>query len=752
MLSRCWKYAFGWQLIGLMLVGCLTGTSGAWQFRDLDQPLAASAESDESSSDGQLLDLVPTEEVFGDPGGSDVAQKDGDTKDATKAPAPTPAPTKAEPTLAAKPKKPTPKTTQGIIRKVQPRTHSIAKKPAKPGVGDKIPKAPELEPIPMPDLGHAPILKTPPTSAESTVLAAKPGKPVEQFTGPSGPPGEYAAMNFRGVEPGQMTKEELIEAWGKPARFVKQDDETMTLVYRDKSFKQVEVTIEDDNVARLLVHLKRSMDVARLEKDMGIAELVPVPIPDEFGEVLGQAFPERGMMFSFVEDSDASRVRAIMIEPVSSEMFRLRAQYDFDHNYQFCIEDLETALEIDPLDSEAHWLLAEYLDSAGKCRTGLKSVQKAVRLKPTNAAYRLTRARLYAKTGRDTSAISEVKAVLKEIEMQPEVEAGAHKLLGDLQATGLRADHHAALKSHLKAIDLASQAVDDSRFAVRRKAKHVVVTAHMAVARDIAMGNFQRQSEVVPKWLLRSTELADEFIADDQGDQLLQMQIYRDTLAAYGELQKVSFEASVAAEEALRTAREMISEASDEYYKSQIERLLAESLLHAARIHRSRGKLDTAMTFANNGLALLENTREDWEETTHDQYLEALLQFTVGSVHAIRDDDHDDAVEWYSKARSSFVGSSFFTPLYAERSHGEMYVSMGLSYWEHGDQAKAIKVTRTGADLMKQAVEEGSLQLRAMAVPYGNLATMHGRLGEGKKSQDYAKLVAKLEELGTVKR
>ena len=194
-------------------------------------------------------------------------------------------------------------------------------------------------------------------------------------------------------------------------------------------------------------------------------------------------------------------------------------------------------------------------------------------------------------------------------------------------------------------------------------------------------------------------------------------------------------------------ASAVLSKSTDKYYRTQVQLLLAESMLHASKIHRSHGKYDMALKFANNGLALLDNSSEDIEETPHDKYLKSQLCFAIGSIKAIRDEDHPEAVEWYTKARSAVVGSNFITPLYSNQGHGQMYVSMGLSYWEVGEQEKAIKVTQTGANLMKQAVESGSLQLQAMAVPYGNLATMHGKLGKGSKSQEYAKLVAKLESV-----
>jgi tetratricopeptide (TPR) repeat protein len=277
-------------------------------------------------------------------------------------------------------------------------------------------------------------------------------------------------------------------------------------------------------------------------------------------------------------------------------------------------------------------------------------------------------------------------------------------------------------------------------------AKQTLVDAHISVARDIAMGNFQRQAEVVPKWLLRATELADEFITEDYGDELIQMYVFRDTLASYAELQQASFDAAIASEEAMKTGKKLIAEASDDLYKMQVERLLAETLLHSARISRARGRYDEAMKIANNALALVDNTKDQWEETTHDRYLRGQLCFLVGSIYAVQQGDHQEAAEWYAKSRELAIDSDLVSPLYTPRNHGEMYVSMGLTHWEIGDQERAIAFTKQGAELMEAAVEKGSLLVAALAVPYGNLATMHGKLGDNSKSQEFAKLVAKVEE------
>ena len=705
------------SLLTMICSAFFCSTASAWQFQDLD----ATQASEEATS--QLIDLLPTDEQF-------VAPVVNSSR------------TNAEFVALAPKKESKPKVAETAKESTANKVAKAEPVPAKP------------EPVPMPEL-QATKVEQEPAATEATESQPALRDPLTIFRKglvARESTSEIYAARFKGIQAGSSTASDVVDQWGKPLRTTKHDDGSKTLIYHVPSFKQIDVAVSNDMVSGILVHLPKPVDSDEVAKELGIDQFTGVPVPDEYGEVLGQAYPERGILFSFEDDTDLARVSAILLEPISSEMFRLRAQYDFEHNYKRSLADLSEAIRIDPTDAESHWLRAEFLDAVGKTRDGLKAAQKAIRLKPTNAIYRITRSRLYAKTNQLQQAIEEVRAVIDEIDMPNEVAGRAHNLLADLLAIGPQADHQEALKHHLKAVDYASKSANDRRFAVRRMAKRVLVTSHLSIARDIALGNFQRQTEVVPKWLLRATEVADEFVSDDQGDEILQMQVFRDTLASYSELQQGSFDAAMATEDALEMGRKLIADASDEYYQVTVQRLLAETLLHAGKIHRTRGKHDSALQFATSALALLDASSSNWENSSHDNYLEAELYFTIGSIHAIRDQDHQEAVEWYAKARAGFVGSNFATSLYSNRRHGEMYVSMGLSFWENGDQDKAIKITQMGAELMKKAVESGSMQLQGMAVPYGNLAAMHAAMGDSDKSSDYAKLVAKVDEVSKTKR
>ncbi len=83
---------------------------------------------------------------------------------------------------------------------------------------------------------------------------------------------------------------------------------------------------------------------------------------------------------------------------------------------------------------------------------------------------------------------------------------------------------------------------------------------------------------------------------------------------------------------------------------------------------------------------------------------------------------------------------------------GEAYVSMAISYWQVERREDALALSRRGVDLMVAAVEGDALDERALAVAYGNLATMYAEEGNEQQSRAYADLASRAEAAGTTVR
>ena len=56
-----------------------------------------------------------------------------------------------------------------------------------------------------------------------------------------------------------------------------------------------------------------------------------------------------------------------------------------------------------------------------------------------------------------------------------------------------------------------------------------------------------------------------------------------------------------------------------------------------------------------------------------------------------------------------------------------------------------MRLTQLGADLMRRAWKTKGLDAAALAVPYGNLASMHEELGHAAEAKQFASLAAQSE-------
>ncbi len=433
----------------------------------------------------------------------------------------------------------------------------------------------------------------------------------------------------------------------------------------------------------------------------------------------------------------------VALEPIQGELYRLRAESDQDQHYTDSLADLSQAITFNPQDAKSYWLKSEIQSLVGQSDDALQSALMANQLEPTNPLYQLTRARLAAGNGDLTEALLFTRNVAEDQGAPTVVRARAEYQWGNLRALGSEPDMQEALNHHLKAIELAAKHASDGNTDVRHMAKDILVDAHLAIAQDIALGHFQRQREVVAKWLTRATELAEEFIGSDAGDETMRMEVYRTTLAVYSVLEG-NFDASIAAEEAINEGQRLVASSQDRLYQFRIERELSEVLYHAAKVEHRCGRLTTALKYVNNAVVLLEGDKSHLQPSLFDRIMSGQLYFLTGSIYALKDDDHEEAVKWFEKALPTF-NDERLVHLVDGSGFGDLFVSMGVSYWESGQQDKAIELTQAGADLMQEGVQSGVMEIAALAVPYGNLAAMHQHMGNGEQAKHFATMMAKIE-------
>ena len=574
---------------------------------------------------------------------------------------------------------------------------------------------------------------------------AKPGSdPIKPIPAqPDVGPMEIEAASFKGVAPGLASVEELEKAWGKPKESRSQGTNTLYL-YSIEPFKRVEVVTNRGKVSSILIRFDKAFPANLVVQQLELSRIRPVFVSNEMGEILGQAFPERGVLLAFEPSAERGKpsmnVSQIILEPVSAEPFVLRAETNMDSTAVQSLSDLDRAVKLQPGNSRGHWLRARLLISMGELEKALASSSEAVRLDPDNPQFRVTHAQVLGQLGRFREAVGEAERAIQTADHRPHVKARALCLLGDLVASSPTPDYRKAIGYHMEAVKLADALAADPHPAIRLAAQEALIDAHLGAAHDIAWGNWKEKQKAVTRWLERATTLADDLIKNDEGNQVYRLRVATRALAACvgarGEVDPTPW-----AEDALRIGQSLIASADDPSRKAQFRWDLGTALYDALQVYQIRGQHDTAMKYGELAIQYLEEGRTN--QSASAGYLLGRIYFRMGAVYALRDQNHRTAVTWFEKAIPLLE-----KPLPSEAGpdlgrHGETFVSMGVSYWETGQHQRALRLTQHGVTLMEEAVQHNLLDNAALTVAYGNLATMHRHLGQAESAEHYESLAAK---------
>jgi len=333
--------------------------------------------------------------------------------------------------------------------------------------------------------------------------------------------------------------------------------------------------------------------------------------------------------------------------------------------------------------------------------------------------------------------------VIDEPDVPDVVVARAWCLWGDYLAKSAQRDYAGAIKHHQQAIRLAEPLARHDRYVVRRAAKEVLVDAHLAVAYDIGWGRWRQKSEVVPKWIDRAAAFADGLLASERGEAEVYLRVYTGALAALAGIAEPP-DASKWIRGVNRHGKRMYDEAVDPAYRAHLAWELATALSYAVEIQTARHQADEALALAETAQTLFDESSPVAGRLPIYNYRRGRLCYLTGTVYSIERADHAQAMAWFDRA-APLLEKPVPAAAVDAGEQGETFVSMAVSYWEEDLRREALRLTSQGLKLMERAVGEGKLDTVTLAIPYGNLASMHEALGELDEAKQCAELAARYE-------
>ena len=616
-------------------------------------------------------------------------------------------------------------TTGGFRRWITERVATLPK-PAEPAAG----AATETPPDVVPDAEPQPTITAP--------VAATPDEMPTLSIDPA---------SFRGTLPGKTSRQELETGWGAGEAFTRGDG-TGGLAWTIEPFERVEVGLEGDIVSSISIKLAEPVPLGDLARQLEIADLRTVDVQDEQGVRIGEVFPERGVIISV--EPGTSNATAILIEPLDADSFVLRAEGEIDTCSAYAVADLQYAIQIDPQHVRAQRLLLAMCSDQGKWRQALRLAESAGRVDPDDVWTKLKHAGVLLALDRPDEARVVLDRATALASSSPLVLAQIARLSGRIQLAQKSPDYQKAVDQFGEAIRRASPLLTKQSPALQAAAREVLLDAHLGTALAIAKGTWQQKSRVIPKWISRADAVVKEFSGDEPERQVLELQLCRGALAVSAGSNE-AIEPLPWVKRLLELRDRMGDGIGDPWRRRQIDWEVGQGLADALAAAQKRGDAADMLDNATLTAAYLERGAEHRELTAAERKNLGELNFRIGIMHSLPRGDHATAVTWFDRVIPLWDDNDRFERAGELGRLGESYVSMAISYWQVGRREDAVTLSRRGVDLMVAAVDKSQLEERALAVAYGNLATMYAEQGDDQQSKNYAEMASRAEATGTIR-
>jgi len=559
------------------------------------------------------------------------------------------------------------------------------------------------------------------------------------------PPVETAVIE--GVSPGSTSVEELTTLWGEPIGETVSGDQVIRLYSKDP-LNHIEVTLRGGIVRSIVIQL----DTPFPEKDVRsslqseLLQSKPVLIPDETGKIIGEIFPEKGVMFLFVPQAESREfyVRQIAIEPITADPFVSRAEavlYDLPTEAR---RDLVDAIRIKPDHAKAHWLLARIELLAGHVESALLYNEKAIQLDEHKPHYHLTFAQALTQMNRVEEAKQYIQETIGICDRFPHEKARALMILGELYRTSPNPDHELAYECQGEAIRLATALLTHNNPTIRLTAKDVLFESHLTTAKTIAWGNWDKKDEAIKKWLDVAKVLArdPELMAAQRYSREYPFKIAAcalTTLVAVPE--KLNIDLYI--EDVIDAGNELIKSTNDPIMRAKYYWDTGISLYDAVQIFYVRQQYSAALRYGEMATNYMEIGVRDRNSDT-DMFLLGRLYVRLGSIHAIAHQNHRAAIEWYDSAKPVYEKLLPKINAGALKLFGETLVSMGVSYWATDQREEAVRLTERGLRQIERGVRENVVDATVLVAPYSNLSKMYHELGDREQAAKYMRLASSI--------
>ncbi|MBA2117487.1 hypothetical protein [Bremerella alba] len=613
--------------------------------------------------------------------------------------------------------------------------------PLKPAAKVQVEASPTLAEEPLSRFSQTPPPSKPVEASSPEAITTQPIEPSTKTTIEL----EAEAFSVWKIFPGKTPLSQIEKHWGEPTQTRRIDQDKRVRLYElQGEFAKVEIAVEKDQIVSVFLIPTTPLSLEVVEQKFELSRIDPAAVRDSSGRHLGRIYPERGILIPQAAEGGPWEIDRIIVQSPSAESFMIRASNRSPHDFRDRLNDYQLAIAQEPYSAEAWYQTSLILHRMGRDKEAFKAARKATSGVGSSAEHRLHRTLLTVVQGNLASGVHSTQQIAEDVTVASHVRAKAHCQWGDLlQMAGPRKNRE-AVQHHVKAIEIAAPLVNDTNQQVRRAAKLVLVQAHLALAIDIATGDWEKKEQTINQWLLRSKVYIDDLATNEEATGELHMVWLTKSLMAHS-FYDAPFDPGDSVDQILGQYRELLGQTDDPFFHRALEWETGQALSQAVFIEHSRGKHDSALKLADQARTFLRGGLTGREVGIADHLLLGNLYFRAGAICAVQKQDHAAAVNWYELAVKHLSDQTLQSVMLDRR--GESLVSMGVSFWTVGNREQGLALTEQGKSLIESAAAQNSGLQKKLIVPLDNLAEMYRELGNTQKSAQYTASAQKIRQL-----
>ena len=562
----------------------------------------------------------------------------------------------------------------------------------------------------------------------------------------------FQGSRFQGVMPGVTPNSKIVELLGEPRAKIETGGRVVN-VYAIEPYDRVGIVLRGDVADSIHLHYKQPLNLQQAASELGLDSATAVTQTTSAAHEFLLTWPDEGISLHFQRSAGVDVVSRVAFTTAQPDAFLLRGLNRQWRDYNGALHDARAVQSLDPRREEAYRLEAQVALRMGQTAVAKKAIAEALAVTSATIDLLLLQVQVATAANELDGLMRRIRAIRNDVQLPALTRAKAAFAMGQINTKLSSPNYKQAFSFHSEANQRARELLKSSELAEQFGALELMVNAHLAIAHDIAFGEYttEEKNRAVPKWIELSWKFTAHLLANNYHDQALGLDVCRSSLELLKKLGK-SVPLEVWEERITQQAASVLQlKGTSTEFMDHMRWQQAMALYHATIIAR-QGKDGNRVQ--QLGLAAYQLFREPLTATTKTNHWDSTptkaamigLCYTLGSVEAIDNLDHVKAIQWYGQALQ-YLDTPNIQQFAAEHAtkqsiglgwHGERLVSMGLSYWSTGNKTQGLRLTQQGIAWIETAVRDHGFPNHHLKIPYSNLAVMTKSLEQRQDIQNIA--------------